>query len=90
MFQIDRLLTLKELHERGASLLNSVADIEASQNSIKAELTGLRDAMKMVCTSLLLLPRINCTITWSTSRHTGGALLIHYINCQESDVFDYS
>ena len=68
-FQIDRLLTLKELHERGASLLNSVADIEASQNSIKAELTGLRDAMKMVCISLLLL----CTpITWSTSRHTGG------------------
>jgi dynactin-2 len=48
---IDRLLTLKELHERGASLLNSVTDIEASQSSIKAELTGLSEAMKMAQTS---------------------------------------
>nr|WAW84815.1 dynactin 2 [Halisarca dujardinii] len=48
---IDRLVTLKDLHERGATLVNSMSDLEVSQKSIKAELAGLNEAMKLAQSS---------------------------------------
>lgn len=46
--QIDRLVTLKAVHTRGASLINSVAELEAAQQGIKTELAALRDAVQQV------------------------------------------
>lgn len=47
--QIDRLVTLKAVHTRGASLINSVTELEAAQQGIKAELAVLRSAVQQVC-----------------------------------------
>lgn len=46
--QIERLVTLKAVHTRGASLVNSVAELEAAQQGIKAELAVLRSAVQQV------------------------------------------
>ena len=48
VLQIDRLVTLKAVHTRGASLVNSVAELEAAQQGIKAELAVLRSAVQQV------------------------------------------
>ena len=50
--QIDRLVTLKAVHARGASLINSVAELEAAQQGIKAELAALHDAVQQVCSDI--------------------------------------
>ena len=37
------------MHARGASLVNSVTELEAAQQGIKAELAVLRSAVQQVC-----------------------------------------
>ena len=39
---------LKEIHERGASLINTVVELETSQHGMQSELMALNDTLAQV------------------------------------------